>query len=61
MTKDTALLKLARLENAKGDPEQERQNLVEYFGRSPNASPDVLDALAAEYRQELIDTIERGA
>lgn len=60
MTKEAAALKLAKMQNLQNDPEQERLNILEYYQRSPNAAPDVLDRLQLEAMQELIDTIARG-
>ena len=60
MTKEKAILKLARMDNLSNDPEQERLNLVEYFSRRPNANGDVLDQLAFEARAELLAAISRN-
>ena len=61
MTKAKAEELLARLDNPKGDPEIERQNLVEFMQRGGNfANWETKDALATEYRKELTDAIARG-
>ena len=61
MTKEKAAVLLAQYENTSGDAETERQNILRWqsFG-GPLASPDVKDALAAEYRAELVNAIARG-
>ena len=60
MTAAKAQARLNQLDNLAGEPEQERKNLHHYYSLAPNASGYVLDKLAAEERQELIDAIARG-